>query len=101
MADKVVYLEQGSIKINDTPHNILFSQNNSIIEIMTFTEEQYQILSETYDIEITNGNLKIQTENVEAVITNLIKINVDLNQITIYKKSLLELMFSKEERVVQ
>ena len=43
----------------------------------------------------------IQTENVEAVITNLIKINVDLNQITIYKKSLLELMFSKEERVVQ
>ncbi|RNM42889.1 ABC transporter ATP-binding protein, partial [Staphylococcus aureus] len=51
--------------------------------------------------EITNGNLKIQTENVEAVITNLIKINVDLNQITIYKKSLLELMFSKEERVVQ
>ena len=40
---------------------------------MTFTEEQYQILSETYDIEITNGNLKIQTENVEAVITNLIK----------------------------
>ena len=31
---------------------------------MTFTEEQYQILSETYDIEITNGNLKIQTENV-------------------------------------
>ncbi|MDQ7224678.1 ABC transporter ATP-binding protein, partial [Staphylococcus haemolyticus] len=75
--------------------------NNSIIEIMTFTEEQYQILSETYDIEITNGNLKIQTENVEAVITNLIKINVDLNQITIYKKSLLELMFSKEERVVQ
>lgn len=101
MADKVVYLEQGSIKINDTPHNILFSQNNSIIEIMTFTEEQYQILSETYDIEITNGNLKIQTENVEAVITNLIKINVDLNQITIYKNLYWNSCFQKEERVVQ
>lgn len=97
MADKVVYLEQGSIKINDTPHNILFSQNNSIIEIMTFTEEQYQILSETYDIEITNGNLKIQTENVEAVITNLIKINVDLNQITIYKNLYWNSCFQKKK----
>ena len=97
MADKVVYLEQGSIKINDTPHNILFSQNNSIIEIMTFTEEQYQILSETYDIEITNGNLKIQTENVEEIITNLIKINVDLNQVTIYKNLYWNSCFQKKK----
>ena len=69
MADKVVYLEQGSIKINDTPHNILFSQNNSIIEIiMTFTEEQYQILSETYDIEITNGNLKFKQKMLKQLL---------------------------------
>ena len=67
MADKVVYLEQGSIKINDTPHNI-FSQNNSIIEIMTFTEEQYQILSETYDIEITNGNLKFKQKMLKQLL---------------------------------
>ena len=64
---------------------------------MTFTEEQYQILSETYDIEITNGNLKIQTENVEAVITNLIKINVDLNQITIYKNLYWNSCFQKKK----
>ena len=68
MADKVVYLEQGSIKINDTPHNILFSQNNPIIEIMTFTEEQYQILSETYDIEITNGNLKFKQKMLKQLL---------------------------------
>lgn len=101
MADKVVYLERGKVKLNDTPHNILFSQNNSIIEVMKYTEDQYHQLSEIYHIDIMNNNLKIHSENVESVIMNLIKIQIDLNQITIYKKSLLEHMFSNEESVVQ
>ena len=35
---------------------------------MTFTEEQYQILSETYDIEITNGNLKFKQKMLKQLL---------------------------------
>lgn len=97
MADRVVYLEHGKVTLDDTPHNILFSQNNSVIELTQFNHDIYQALSSTYNIEIMNQILKIQTDNVQKVITDLMRLNADLNQMTIYKKSLLELIFSNDE----
>lgn len=94
MADRVIYLEDGKVKIDDTPQHILSNQNNSIVEITNYSHEIHQILATSFKTAVKNGNLKIYTNEVEKVIKSLIELNFNLNNMTIHKKSLLELMFT-------
>lgn len=94
MADRVVYLEDGKVKIDDTPRHILSNQNNSIVELTNYSHEIHQSLAKSFKTEVKNGNLKIYTNEVEEVIKSLLELNFNLNYMTIYKKSLLELMFT-------
>ena len=90
MADKVIFLEQGVIKLNDSPRNILTNQRYSIIKVPNTIGNILQNLTNYFDVKEEDTMLKIKTSNVKKVISYLEKLNVNLNDITIEKQTLLE-----------
>lgn len=90
MADKVIFLDQGIIKLNDSPRNILTNQQYSIIKVPNTVDNNLQNLTNYFDVKIEDTILKIKTSDVKKVIYYLEKLNINLNDMTIEKQTLLE-----------
>lgn len=90
MADKVIFLDQGIIKLNDSPRNILTNQQYSIIKVPNTVDNNLQNLTNYFDVKIEDTILKIKTSDVKKVIYHLEKLNINLNDMTIEKQTLLE-----------
>ena len=52
MADKVIFLDQGIIKLNDSPRNILTNQQYSIIKVPNTVDNDLQNLTNYFDVKL-------------------------------------------------
>lgn len=100
MADRVIVLDQGQLKIDGTPHQIRYQKMESHIQLPYVDEK---IISEITKMESVKSAYENQegylviTTDVMPIIELFIAHHIDLNNIEISKSSLLDTLFSTSD----
>lgn len=94
MADQIVLLEKGTVKINDTPEGIKEKENYSTLFIPLRYLNILDSLPKTVEVTQLEHTIKIKTDEMNSLMTSIIEQDVNLNDIEIQKSSLLEIMFN-------
>ncbi|KIX91007.1 antibiotic ABC transporter ATP-binding protein [Staphylococcus microti] len=100
MADRVVVLDQGRLKIDSTPHQIRYQQMATHIQLPYVDDKIISEIAKMESVSSANDNQEgylVVTTDVTPIIQLLIAHHIDLNQIEISKSSLLDTLFSADE----
>lgn len=98
MADRVIVLNQGRLVMDDTPQHIKREQGRSIITLPTPPPET--LISQLSGIKLIptdDGQLQIETADVQQTLTELLALNIPLQHIEIHHHSLLEIIFKQDQ----
>lgn len=96
MADKITLLENGVVKFSGLHNEIIHNQNYSIIEFPISSEELILELQSKFKVEVNDSTIKLKTNKVQDVISELLNLKINFNEMIISKQSLLEMMFEQE-----
>lgn len=98
MADRVIVLNQGRLVMDDTPQHIKREQGRSIITLPTPPPEA--LLSQLSGVKLTptdDGQLQIETADVQQTLIELLALNIPLHHIEIHHHSLLDIIFKQDQ----
>lgn len=98
MADRVIVLNQGRLVMDDTPQHIKREQGRSIITLPTPPPEA--LLSQLSGVKLTptdDGQLQIETADVQQTLIELLALNIPLQHIEIHHHSLLDIIFKQDQ----
>ncbi|NBK47303.1 ABC transporter ATP-binding protein [Staphylococcus delphini] len=98
MADRVIVLNQGRLVMDDTPQHIKQEQGRSIITLPTPPPEA--LLSQLSGVKLTptdDGQLQIETADVQQTLIELLARNIPLQHIEIHHHSLLDIIFKQDQ----
>lgn len=98
MADRVIVLNQGRLVMDDTPQHIKQEQGRSIITLPTPPPEA--LLSQLSGVKLTptdDGQLQIETADVQQTLIELLALNIPLQHIEIHHHSLLDIIFKQDQ----
>ncbi|QHW36020.1 ABC transporter ATP-binding protein [Staphylococcus ursi] len=98
MADCVIVLNQGRLVMDDTPQNIKREQGHSIITLPTPPAEA--VISQLTDVKIMpihDGQLQMETADVQQTLIELLALNIPLQHIEIHHHSLLDIIFNQHK----
>lgn len=103
MADHVILLDEGVIQISDSPENIRTNGSRSVINIPKYFHKIIESIDIDNDCKLLEKGhyYKIETNDVGKIVDDLIRLNVNLNEIEIHKSSLLDIMFNNKDGVVE
>lgn len=98
MSDKIILIENGEIKLNDSTSHIRTNQQSQI----TLSDEYKRKLKpDKYDLVIQknhNGTIKIITSNVNDTILYLQQLHINLDDIEIQKVSIVDSYFNNKKQ---
>lgn len=94
VADRVVILNKGKVTLDGTPNSIRQQLRTSTI----YLPEKYEVLLKSNELIFSKqqGEIQIQTDNVELILHKLMHLDIDLNDIEIKKQSIEALLFEQE-----
>ncbi|PCF84958.1 ABC transporter ATP-binding protein [Staphylococcus intermedius] len=98
MADRVIVLSQGRLVMDDTPQHIKQEQGRSFITLPTPPSEA--LLSQLSGVKLMpsdDGQLKIETADVQQTLIELLSLHVPLQHIEIHHHSLLDIIFKQDQ----
>lgn len=98
MADRVIVLNQGRLVMDDTPQHIKQEQGRSIITL--FTKSSETLISQLSGIKLMptdDGQLQIETADVQQTLIELLSLHVPLHHIEIHHHSLLDIIFKQDQ----
>lgn len=98
MSDKIILIENGEIKLNDSTSHIRTNQQSQI----TLSDEYKRKLKPDKDDLVIqknhNGTIKIITSNVNDTILYLQQLHINLDDIEIQKVSIVDLYFNNKKQ---
>ncbi|HAR6155733.1 TPA: ABC transporter ATP-binding protein [Staphylococcus pseudintermedius] len=98
MADRVIVLNQGCLVMDDTPQNIKRKQGHSIITLPIPPSEALILqLSRIKPMPTNDGQLQIETADVQQTLIELLALHIPLQHIEIHHHSLLEIIFKQDQ----
>ena len=95
MADQIALLENGHIKIKGDINKIKSLEPTSYIYIPLKYKDEVQKLAVNFIFKKSDQKFEIKTKQVKDILIEMMNQNIDLNEIEIYKSSLLEVLFNK------
>lgn len=95
MADQIALLENGHIKIKGDINKIKSLEKTSYIYIPLKYKDEVQKLAVNFIFKKLEQKFEIKTKQVKDILIEMMNQNIDLNEIEIYKSSLLEVLFNK------
>lgn len=98
MADRVIVLNQGRLVMDDTPQNIKREQGHSIITLPTTPSAA--LISQLSGVKLMptdDGQLQIETVDVQQTLIELLSLHVPLHHIEIHHHSLLDIIFKQDQ----
>lgn len=98
MSDKIILIENGEIKLNDSTSHIRTNQQS---QITLFDEYKRKLKPDKDDLVIQknhNGTIKIITSNVNDTILYLQQLHINLDDIEIQKVSIVDSYFNNKKQ---
>ncbi|MEN8971543.1 ABC transporter ATP-binding protein [Staphylococcus aureus] len=98
MSDKIILIENGEIKLNDSTSHIKVNQQSEITLSDEYLSKLKQEANELKILKNHNGTIKILTSNVSDTILYLLQHHINLNDIEIQKVSIVDSYFNNKKQ---